>query len=404
MTTPTHTRPAAAQPWALQALVERYHLRAGGSTAVQVTGVASDNRVVTLGDLFVALPGSRVHGATFAADAISRGAVAILTDEAGAALLGEGAGVPVLVAPDPRRVVGPIAADIHGQPARSLTTFGVTGTNGKTTVTYLLDAINRALGQVTGLIGTVEMRSGGRTLPSKLTTPEAADLQSLLAAMRDDGVQSLAMEVSSHSLALGRVDGLRFDVAGFTNLTQDHLDFHGTMENYFAAKAELFTPERARHAVVMIDDDWGRRLASTRSLPTTTVTTKPATPAHPATPPATWTVTEITAAGLGSAFTLSDKHGVALRTSVNLPGEFNVANAALACAMVLASGVSVEQLQVTLDQAGGIKAEVPGRMEVISAADPQVIVDFAHNTEALQLALAATRHTTVGGLVVVFGA
>ncbi len=148
------------------------------------------------------------------------------------------------------------------RPAQDLTTFGVTGTNGKTTTTYLVDHALRALGWTGGLIGTVEMRSGDRVLPSRLTTPEAADLQALLAAMREDGVRTLAMEVSSHALALHRVDGLVYDVVGFTNLSQDHLDFHGDLQEYFEAKALLFTPEHARRGVVVVDDAWGERMVS----------------------------------------------------------------------------------------------------------------------------------------------
>jgi UDP-N-acetylmuramoyl-L-alanyl-D-glutamate--2,6-diaminopimelate ligase len=218
----------------------------------EVTGVVSDNRAVQPGDLFVALPGARVHGARFAADAVARGATAVLTDPAGAALLeGENTPMPpVVVVPDPRSAAGPAAALVYGAPAERLLTFGLTGTNGKTTTTYQLDHLLRALGRRAGLVGTVETRSHGRVLPSVLTTPEAADLQAVLAAMVSDGVDTLAMEVSSHAIAQHRVDGIVYDVAGFTNLTQDHLDFHGDLDTYFATKAQLFTPARSRRGVV----------------------------------------------------------------------------------------------------------------------------------------------------------
>ncbi|MCL2595120.1 MAG: Mur ligase family protein, partial [Promicromonosporaceae bacterium] len=293
----------------------------GGVDNPQVTAVVSDNRQVKPGALFAALPGATVHGAQFAADAIARGAAAVLTDEAGLfQLIHADLEKPVMVVPNPRAAVGLIAARVYGDPAKNMTTFGMTGTNGKTTVTYLLDAIARALGRTTGLIGTVEMRSAGRVLPSKLTTPEAADLQALLAAMAEDGVTSLAMEVSSHSLALGRVNGICYDVSGFTNLTQDHLDFHGTMENYYQAKAGLFT-ERSRQAVVVVDDEWGQRLAvdtRQREVPTTTISSLPNAPV------ADWIVTDVTPHDTGSAFTLTHTDGRCLRTSVSLPGFFNV--------------------------------------------------------------------------------
>lgn len=404
VTTPLERiRPAATAPRRVRDLAHTFDLRVIGSVAEQVvTSVASDNRVVGAGDLFVALPGAHAHGAQFAGDAVSRGATAVLTDDDGAARLG-GLTVPVLVAGDPRRVLGQVAAWVYGSPAERLATFAVTGTNGKTTTTYQLDHLLRALGFTTGLIGTVEMRSGDRVLPSRLTTPEAADLQALLAAMHEDGVRTLAMEVSSHALALHRVDGVRYGVAGFTNLSQDHLDFHGDMQSYFEAKALLFTPEHSRRAVVVVDDAWGVRMADAARVPVATLRTVDA----PDAAPADWTVTDVEPHGTGSAFTLTHTDGRTLRTSVTLPGHFNVANAALAVAMLLEGGVHLEDVVEALASGGGVAGVVPGRMEVVgdgSHGQPRVVVDFAHNTEALELALAALRPTTTGRLVVVFGA
>ena len=360
-----------------------------------VTCVASDNRVAQPGDLFVALPGARAHGAQFAADAVARGASAILTDPRGAELA-EATGVPVLVAADPRAILGQVAAWVLGNPAEKLMTFGVTGTNGKTTTTYQLDHLLRALGWTGGLIGTVETRSGDRVIPSVLTTPEAADLQALLAAMREDSVRTLAMEVSSHALAQHRVDGIVFGVAGFTNLTQDHLDFHGDFESYFATKADLFTPARARRGVVTVDDTWGERMADAAQIPVATLTTLPGGDAD-------WAVTDVAPSGTGSAFTLTHRDGRTLRTSTSLPGGYNVANAALAVAMVLEGGCDIRDVTEALAAGDGLSATVPGRMEVLATA-PRVVVDFAHNTEALELSLAALRPTTTGRLAVVFGA
>ena len=387
---------------------------AGGRQApgdVVVTSVASDNRAAADGDLFVALPGAHAHGARFAPDAVARGARAVLTDADGAAALAAGdlpPGVPVLVAADPRAVLGPVAAWVYGEPAEHLMTFGVTGTNGKTTTTYQVDHLLRALGWTGGLVGTVETRAGDQVLPSRLTTPEAADLQAVLAAMCEAGVHTLAMEVSSHSLSMHRVDGIEFGVVGFTNLSQDHLDFHGDLQAYFDAKASLFTPARARRGVVVVDDVWGERMAAAAEVPVATLRTRPARADEPA---ADWSVTDVAPHGTGSAFTLTHRDGRSLRTSTSLPGGFNVANAALAVAMVLEGGAHLEDVVEALESAGGLSATVPGRMEVVGAGDdagepgqPRVVVDFAHNTDALELALAALRPTTTGRLVVVFGA
>jgi UDP-N-acetylmuramoyl-L-alanyl-D-glutamate--2,6-diaminopimelate ligase len=378
---------------------------ADDAAAVEIWSVASDDRAVADGDLFVALPGARAHGAGFAAAAVERGARAVLTDEQGALLLADAVtGVPVLVADDPRSMLGPLAAWVYGNPADGLTTFGVTGTNGKTTTTYLLDHALRALGWKGGLIGTVEMRSGDRVLPSRLTTPEAADLQALLAAMREDEVSTLAMEVSSHALALHRVDGLVFDVVGFTNLSQDHLDFHGDLQEYFEAKSLLFTPDHARRGVVVVDDAWGERMVDAARVP---VATLRVAGGGPDASPADWTVSDVEAvAAGGTSFTLRHRDGRAVRTSTGLPGGFNVANAALALAMVLEAGSDARDVEEALAAAGGLAPAVPGRMELVSTAphEPRVIVDFAHNPDALTLALDALRPTTPGRLVVVFGA
>jgi UDP-N-acetylmuramoyl-L-alanyl-D-glutamate--2,6-diaminopimelate ligase len=232
-----------------------------------VSGVTLDSRAVAPGDLYVALPGSRVHGAAFCADAVAAGAVAVLTDPDGKARAAA-TGVPVFVLADPRGKLGEIACWVYGNPSGQLAVIGVTGTSGKTTTTYLVESGLRQAGHRTGLIGGVETRIAGQQMSSSLTTPEAPDLQALFAVMAERGVTAAAMEVSSHSLALGRVAGTSFDVAVFTNLSQDHLDFHADMEDYFRAKASLFMPPVI--GVVNIDDKYGRRLAATAMVPVTT--------------------------------------------------------------------------------------------------------------------------------------
>jgi UDP-N-acetylmuramoyl-L-alanyl-D-glutamate--2,6-diaminopimelate ligase len=351
------------------------------------------------GDLYVALPGASRHGADFVPQAIEAGAVAVLTDDAGARLLASAeTPVPVVIVESPRKVVGPLSAVIYrSQPgANQPQLFGVTGTNGKTTTTYFINSLLRALGRSTGLIGTIEIHAGGDPIPSLLTTPESTDVHALLALMRERGLAAAAMEVSSHAISFQRVDGVLFDVAGFTNLTQDHLDLHLTMGDYFGTKAELFTPRRARAAVVTVDDEWGRRLAGSATVPVTTLSTAGAA--------ADWTVTGTAPRGLGTEFTLSGPDGARLNVHTGLPGSFNVANAALAAIMVVAAGVDTATLQVALDESDPFTVAVPGRMQLVST-EPAAIVDFAHNTDALARALDAVRSpANDANLIVVFGA
>ncbi|BCW35676.1 UDP-N-acetylmuramoyl-L-alanyl-D-glutamate--2,6-diaminopimelate ligase [Arthrobacter sp. StoSoilA2] len=368
-----------------------------------VTGISLNSRAVEPGDLYMALPGASRHGADFVPQAVDAGAVAVVTDDAGArqlALAGEQP-VPVLIVEEPRTVVGRLAALIYrSQPDDGgfPTLFGVTGTNGKTTTTYFINSLLRALGKTPGLIGTIEILAGGDPIPSLLTTPESTDVHALLALMRERGLEAASMEVSSHAVAYHRVDGVMFDVAGFTNLTQDHLDLHGSMDEYFRTKAELFTPGRARQAVVMVDDEWGRNLARTADIPVTTLT------ATTGGSPADWSVASTTARGLGTDFELRHTDGRVLSVHTGLPGDFNVANAALATIMVLSSGVDAETLQGALDAHDPFTVAVPGRMQLISTA-PASVVDFAHNPDALARALQAVRSREEGSrVIVVFGA
>ena len=244
------------------------------SSDAPVTFVGLDSQNVEPGGLFAALPGTRVHGATYAFDSA---AGAILTDEAGLAIIQQTADRrPVLVVDDVRAILGHVAAEVYGQPSQSFTLLGVTGTSGKTTTTYMLEKGLTAAGCKVGLIGTTGTKIMGRDVATELTTPEAPMLQRLFAQMRDEGVTHVVMEVSSHALMLGRVTGSDFDVAAFTNLSQDHLDFHPTMEDYFQAKALFFEPDsemRAKRSVVCVDDEWGQRMAELAEAPVTVATT-----------------------------------------------------------------------------------------------------------------------------------
>nr|WP_245413100.1 UDP-N-acetylmuramoyl-L-alanyl-D-glutamate--2,6-diaminopimelate ligase [Arthrobacter celericrescens] len=376
-----------------------------GSAGVTVTGVSLNSRTVEPGDLYLALPGASRHGAEFAGQAAAAGAVAILSDDDGAQrLLADGGpGLPVLSVREPRTAVGPVSALVYrSQPAgeASPTLFGVTGTNGKTTTTYFINSLLRALGKTPGLIGTIEILAGAEAIPSLLTTPESPDVHALLALMRERGLDAASMEVSSHAVSYRRVDGVMFDVAGFTNLTQDHLDLHGSMEEYFRTKAELFTPGRCRRAVVIVDDEWGRTLAAEAAVPVTTLSLRKGAQAHDA----DWTLASSTPRGLGNGFVLRHRDGGELRARTALPGDFNIANAALAAIMVLASGISRETLQAALEGQDPFAVAVPGRMQLVSEA-PASVVDFAHNPDALARALEAVRSREEDSrVIVVFGA
>jgi UDP-N-acetylmuramoyl-L-alanyl-D-glutamate--2,6-diaminopimelate ligase len=361
---------------------------------VRVTGVTLRSQDVHQGDLFAALPGASSHGARFAADAVRLGAVAVLTDQAGAAAMA-GIDVPVLVHPTPRAVLGELAAGVYGRPSEHVRVIGVTGTSGKTTTTYLVEAGLRAAGRVVGLIGTVGIRIDGRDEPSTLTTPEAPDLQALLAVMVERGIDTVVMEVSSHALTQGRVDAMHFAVGGFTNLSRDHLDFHPTMEAYLDAKAKLFDPQSSTHAdlsVVCVDDEGGRTIA-TRAEHPVTVSASGAD--------ADWRVEEIRSVeGGGQEFLAVDPAGVHHGLRTCLPGHYNVANCLLATALLDAVGVSPEQA------APGLRtATVPGRLQPIDRGQGFLaLVDYAHKPGALRAVLETLRGQTSGRLAVVFGA
>jgi UDP-N-acetylmuramoyl-L-alanyl-D-glutamate--2,6-diaminopimelate ligase len=360
---------------------------------VPITGVTLRGEDVAPGDLFAALPGSVTHGARYAGDAIERGAVAVLTDAAGVAEMGPQT-VPTLVHPAPRSVLGGLAATVYGNPSEKMTIVGITGTSGKTTTTYMVESGLRAARRIPGLIGTVGIRIDGADIPSALTTPEAPALQAMLASMSERGVDTVVMEVSSHALTLGRVDGTAFAVGGFTNLSRDHLDFHPTMSDYFEAKALLFDPDsalRARTAVVCIDDDAGRAMAA-RAGDAITVSA--------ADQPADWRAIDVAPMGAGGQeFTVVDPAGVHHRVGIRLPGLYNVANCLVALAILDTVGVPVEQAS-----RGLLETRVPGRLEEIDCGqDFLALVDYAHKPGALRAVL-TTLLQPDRRLAVVFGA
>lgn len=386
-------RPRRVEPVSVSTLLARADARlvtepATGSAGV--TGVTLRAQEVLQGDLFAALPGRRVHGAEFATDALAGGAAAILTDEAGATLLpSSGCDVPVLVHEDPRTVLGSLAAWVYGEPSLQLAVLGVTGTSGKTTTAYLVEAGLRAAGLRTGLIGTIETRVTGQRIPSAFTTPEAPDLQAMLAAMVEQGVTHVVMEVSSHALALGRVNGTRFAVGAFTNLSQEHLDFHRDMADYFAAKALLFDG-RATTEVVVVDTEWGRKLVGANTV---TVT-------GDAEGSAAWWASDRTMTATGEqSFVAHGPGGLAERVELPLPGAFNVTNALLAAAMLGAVGVAGDVLATGL-----AAAVVPGRMERVDAGQSfTAVVDYAHKPAAVGVVLESLRQRSRGNVITVLG-
>jgi UDP-N-acetylmuramoyl-L-alanyl-D-glutamate--2,6-diaminopimelate ligase len=368
----------------------------GGIDEIDVTGVAIASGAVQGGDLYVGVPGRNAHGAEFAAQAAGNGAVAVLTDAAGAGLA-ERSGLPVLVTPDARAALGEVAAWIHRTAENPATLFGVTGTNGKTSVVYLLYALLRQLGVTAGLTSTAERRIGDEAVTSSLTTPEASELHALLARMREVDVRAVGIEVSAQALSRHRVDGLVFDVVGFTNLSHDHLDDYDSMAEYFEAKRELFTPERARRGVVTVDSEWGRRLVAESRIPVTTLATEPGVDAD-------WTMTVLDEAPAHTGFRLAAPDGRVLETSVPLIGRFMAANAALAVVMLVEAGHDLDLIANAV--AGhGIDAYIPGRAERVSGErGPVVYIDYGHTPDAFRQTLDAIRRTTDGRVVMVFGA
>jgi UDP-N-acetylmuramoyl-L-alanyl-D-glutamate--2,6-diaminopimelate ligase len=352
-----------------------------------VSGVSMSSAFVRPGDLFAAAPGHAAHGASYAEQAVAAGAVAVLTDAAGAALVPQG--VPVLTVTDVRTAVGPVAARVYGDPSGEVDILGVTGTSGKTTTTFFVRAGLHAAGRVSGLIGTVATLIGDDAIKTGFTTPEAPETQALLAVMRERGATNVAMEVSSHALAMGRVGGIEFAVGAFTNLSEDHLDFHADMEEYFRAKATLF--DRSTTAVVVTDDRWGRRMADLAGASVTVNTSGDEQ--------ATWHSTDIVERPDGS--TVFRVHGPdgTIDAACAVPGRYNVANALLALAILHENGVPAH-----VSAPAVATATVPGRMERVDAGQPFLaVVDYSHKPAAVAGALAALRPLTRGRLLIVLG-
>jgi len=359
------------------------------SNDIKVFGITHDSRSVQPGDLYVALRGENNHGIDFMDEAISNGAAAIASDSFGAEIAKQKA-LPVLELVNAREDMALIAAKIYGNPESKLVLTGVTGTNGKTTTTHILRSIFRDAGKHVGVIGTLGTYLDDEYLPGARTTPESTDLYAILALMVERGITHVFMEVSSHALALHRVTGIKFDVAVFTNLTQDHLDFHGSMENYFAAKALLFTSEFSRQAVICTDDDWGVKLATESQIPVVTIGRNGDWKTSPAIS---------NSSGLTTQKIDVEKFD-SISLVINMLGSFNATNAA--CALVVGQilGLPVDAI---LDSLRKVQP-IPGRLEKVSIASAgTVFVDYAHTPDAVATVLTVIRDANPEKIITVLG-
>lgn len=353
---------------------------------LEITGIAQSASDIEAGDVFVALSGAHHHGIEFLDEAIAKGAVAVITDKKGA-----NANLPTLLLEDPRKNLGEIAAQIYSDPSANMFTVGITGTNGKTTVTTLLHQIWQQAGWDSGLIGTVNTQINKEILPSIHTTPEAAPLQALFATMKEQHCRAVAMEVSSHALVQHRVSGTHFKVAGFTNLTQDHLDFHGDMESYFKAKAKLFEFGRSDLAVINVDDAFGARLADSIEIPVIRISRNQKLD---------WYYEEIVTFGGSTQIKIRGSEGVLIEGVTKLIGEFNLDNLLMAVAIAVISGVDPIEISANLSLYIG----APGRLEQVNVGQNFLaFVDYAHTPDAVTNVLKAARAMTKGKVIGVLG-
>lgn len=353
---------------------------------LEISGIAQNAAEIETGDIFLALPGAKHHGIEFLEDAISNGAIAVITDQKG-----YNEKLPTLIVNNPRRIAGEVSAFIYGEPSQNLFSVGITGTNGKTTVTTLLHQIWQRANWESGLIGTVNTQINNEILPSIHTTPEAAPLQAIIATMKERHTRAIAMEVSSHALDQFRVTGAHFNVAGFTNLTQDHLDFHGNMESYFKAKSKLFAFGFSDLAVINVDDAYGAKLAQEVQIPVI----KLSRTGH-----ADWRYEEITHFGNSTQIKIRGADGVLIEGATNLIGEFNLDNLLMAVAIAVISGVDPIEISANLVFYTG----APGRFEQVNIGQDFVaFVDYAHTPDAVMNVLRSARAIAKGRVIAVLG-
>ena len=366
------------------------HVGIGSKFDFKFSGITSDSKAVETGDLFVALPGSKTHGASYIDEVVASGAVGVITDEAGAKIIGTK--LPVIIMADPRRMLGDICSWFYGSPSNSLNVVGITGTNGKTTTTIILNQILKIAGKSTGLIGTNGIEIGPEKLFASYTTPEASELQSLLATMNERHISHVSMEVSSHALEAKRVAGTKFAIVGFTNLTQDHLDFHGDMASYFAAKSKLFTNEYCDLGFVNIDDKYGRELFNNSQIPVISLARENTS--------AQWHFERIESTPRGYCVAIRGTGGILIEGDFNLIGEHNLDN--LLMAVAIAAQFEVDPLVIGNSLA--LVQAAAGRLESIDIGQKfMALVDYAHTPDAVTRTLATLRKSVSGRLIVVLG-
>ena len=394
-------RPQHPTPVPLRRLVDRFGLALSGAADAALTGVTIDSHDVHPGDLYVGMPGAKHHGAAFFGEALELGAAAMLTDAAGLELAhaaGHGDSPIAVVDRHPREILGFVSAEVYGTGSLDAKLFGVTGTNGKTSVVYFIAELLRAAGLEAGLSSTAERRIGDEVIVSNLTSPESAELHGLLARMVERGVQGIAVEVSAQAVERHRIDGVRFDVVAFNNLSQDHLEEYGDLEHYFAAKAGLFEPERAERGVVVVDGPWGQRLAKQAGIPVTTLSTEYGQAAD-------WHLAITRQALDGVSFALQGPDSAFFRGSAPVFGRFMAENAALALIMLHEAGVPLEQVAAGFEN-GFIPVSIPGRLEEITeAASPvRFFVDYGHTPASFEVMLDALGEVVDGRVIFMFGA
>ena len=393
---PPILRPDSVEPVSLTAIVNRFGLAwASPVSQTAVTGISMNTNDLRPGDLFVAMPGLKTHGANFVLKAIESGAAALVTDRAGLEMAGP-LPIPVLILEEPRKHLGELAAFVYGNlPGTMPLLFATTGTNGKTSTTYILEAILRQMGVVTGLTSTAERHIAGEVIVSRLTTPESTEMQALVARMKEKGVEAVAIEVSAQALTQLRVDGLFFDVAGFTNLSHDHLDDYRDMEEYLSAKVALFDPSRAAKAVISLDSKYGAEVVTRSKIETKTVTIRSDVDAD-------YRVRILEEVPQYTSFEVSGPDGT-LTSKLPIIGAHMASNAGLAIAMLVESGYDFSAIASAIKL--GINAYLPGRTERINVqTGPDVYVDFGHSPDAFLNTLAAVRKVTNGKVIMCFGA
>ena len=360
-----------------------------GDAKIEFTGVVSTDKEVTSGDLFLAFPGEKSHGARFATSALANGAVAVMTDPEGSALL---TNAPHITVSNARVAGATIAASLYRNPMRDMQSIGITGTNGKTTVTTLLFEIFEKVGRDAGLIGTAGNRIGRENFKSERTTPEASELQALAAVMRERHMRHMVMEVSSHSLEMKRMIGSHFSIVGFTNLSQDHLDFHHDMESYFQAKKKLFSYEYADSAFINCDSEFGKRLFEDCEIQAASISRFDKS--------ASWHFNELHNTATGMEFVIRGAGGILIESSTQLYGAFNADNLLMAIAIAVECGVDPIEIAALAPELLG----APGRMQGVILGQPyKAIVDYAHSPDAVVNVLTSAREFTAGKIIAVLG-